>query len=405
MKSHFNPSAYLPEPMTKLALRLESEGHPTYWVGEDLSRAVLNQTPVRFSFLTTATSQQILKSLPSAVPTRSLGRSFVVPTSAGPVDLAPLGAGHTLEDNLSRRGFTLLGLAWRPADQEGTDVQNGMRDLQDGHLRCMGAPITDLSQAPARALQAACLAAEYRLTVDPSLQSAMGLAFKDQSEGIPKPELRSHLNRLLLIPDPTPGVDLLRSTGIERQLGLGQGGDSARLMALSPIDLGLRWMIWLRNGRGTRPLRKLGTGLDLTRRIQNLLAAHPIEERFPQRRGRSLRKWCARLGDEDCEKLVELRKNELKRHPNGQDSESQIRLKTLIGAIAEESAEIEAGQKAIKPLLGGREIMDLLNLPPGPEVGAALLFMKEKIESDPTQNNPSTLTELLKSWAAEKKHA
>ena len=176
-------------------------------------------------------------------------------------------------------------------------------------------------------------------------------------------------------------------------------------MALSPIDLGLRWMIWLRNGRGTRPLRKLGTGLDLTRRIQNLLAAHPIEERFPQRRGPSLRKWCARLGDEDCEKLVELRKNELERHPNGQDSESQIRLKTLIGVIAEESAEIEAGQKAIKPLLGGREIMDLLNLPPGPEVGAALLFMKEKIESDPTQNNPSTLTELLKSWAAEKKHA
>ena len=61
----------LPEARHRLALLLEERGYATYWVGEGLTRAAIGKEPLSYSFVTSATPEQIIAALPTAVPTRS----------------------------------------------------------------------------------------------------------------------------------------------------------------------------------------------------------------------------------------------------------------------------------------------------------------------------------------------
>ena len=231
------------------------------------------------------------------------------------MNLAPLAPGESIEENLNRRGFRLLAMAWRPSLDEWADPHSGRKDLSKRSLSSVQSASKDLAQAPVRVLQAARLMAQLGLRCDPALEAAMGEAYRAGSRQVPTCELRRELSRLLLCQDPSPGIELLRVTGVDRQLGVGGREDAGRLMALMPLDLGLRWAIWLRNASGTQPLRKLRVDVDTTARVQRLSASHPIEERSPRRRGRTLRKFFEQVGPADFQNLVRLRTEELRDAP------------------------------------------------------------------------------------------
>ena len=56
---------------------------------------------------------------------------------------------------------------------------------------------------------------------------------------------------------------------------------------------------------------------------------------------------------------------------------------------------------AIRPPLDGRQVMELLDLPPGPGVGEALAFLMElRMERGPIPEDEAV--ELLRAWAAER---
>ena len=394
-----DPAKNLPEAIFKQAVLMEEQGHKTYWVGEGLARAIDGKPPSGFSLVTSASPEQIISLLPSAVPTRSGGRSFLVPSAEGPFDLTPLGPDESIDENLNRRGFRLLAMAWRPSLDEWTDPYSGRENLSERSLRCVRSAPKDLAQAPVRVLQAARLTAHLGLRVDPSLEAAMGEAYRAGSRQVPTCHLRGELSRLILCEDPSPGIELLRVTGVDRQLGVGGREDAGRLMALMPLDLGLRWAIWMRNASGTRPLRKLRVDVDTTLRVQRLSASHPIEERSPRRRGRTLRKFFEQIGPEDFQKLIRLRTEELREVPGEEAEHSRIELESLTAAVAAESAQAEKEKKRIRPVLGGQDIMNALKMPPGPKVGIALAFLTDHVNAHPESNTAAELTKLLKEWA------
>ena len=394
-----DPTNALPDPITKLALLLEEQGHATYWVGEGLSRAVDGKAPRQFSFVTSAQPEEIVSSLPTAVPTRSQGLSFVVPSASGPIDLASLRPGETIEANLAERGFRVLAMAWRASTQEWIDPHEGQGDLLARRLRCIHEPSRDLARDPLRVLQAARLVADLALGVDPSLEAAMEEAYRDGSAGVPTCRLRNEIHRLLLCPDPSTGIELLRITRVDQQLGVGGREDAGPLMAVMPSDLTLRWTIWLRNAVGSRPLRKLRVDIDTAHAVQRLLTSHPIEERFPKRRGRTLRKRCEQIGEENYQKLIRLRTEEL-RAAEGEAAEvSRSALRKLAQDIEEETRQAEEERKRVDPVIGGQEIMKILGLPPGPQVGAALGFLRRHVAAHPDENTPDHLIALLQEWS------
>ena len=290
-------------------------------------------------------------------------------------------------------------MAWRPTLDEWTDPHSGRKDLSERALNSVRSASQDLAQAPVRVLQAARLMAQLGLRVDPSVEATMGEAYRAGSREVPTCNLRREISRLLLCEDPAPGVELLRVTGVDQQLGVGGREDAGRLMALMPADLGLRWVIWLRNASGTRPLRKLRVDVDTTARVQRLSASHPIEERSPRRRGRSLRKWYEQIGAEDFQILVRLRKEELRNVPGDDAERRRIELGGLAAAVAAESAKAEKEKKLIRPVLGGQDIMGALKMQPGPKIGTALAFLTDHVNAHPESNTRAELISLLKEWA------
>jgi hypothetical protein len=85
--------------------------------------------------------------------------------------------------------------------------------------------------------------------------------------------------------------------------------------------------------------------------------------------------------------------------PGEEAERSRIELEGLAAAVAAESAEAKKEKKQIKPVLGGQDIMNALNMQPGPKVGIALAFLTNHVNAHPESNTPAELINLLKEWA------
>lgn len=394
------PSRALPEPVAELTAQLEAMGHATYWVGEGLTETLLGRSPSSWSFVTRAQPANLIAALPTAIPTRPKGRAFVIPSKAGPVDMAPLPPETPVDDHLKGRGFSVISMAWRHGSQEWHDPTGGLKDLEDRQLRSAQKAEEDFRQSPHRILQAARLTASLHLDVDPAIESAMKAVFATRCRNVPACDLRQELHRLLLTDDPTRGIELLHRTSVDTVLGLAHREDHARLMAEAPRDLGLRWFIWLREARGARALRRLRIDPDLATRVRRLLAVYPLEKKIPRRKGRALRKAFERIGQSDFEKLMEIRHRELEGIEGDAANHSRDELQALFWAFAAELEEVAQEASKITPVLGGTEVMRLLDLPPGPQVGAALSFLEKSVNADPECNTQDALEALLRQWAS-----
>ena len=290
-------------------------------------------------------------------------------------------------------------MAWRPSQSHWLDPYDGQMDLTQGQLSCIDSALEDLSHSPLRVLQAARLVADLSLRAEPSLEAAMGETYREGSAKVPTCHLRNELKQLLLCEDPTPGIELLRVTGVDQQLGLGGREDAGSLMARTPRDLPLHWTVWLRESTGTRPLRKLRVDSDTTSHVQRLSASHPIEECFPQRRGRTLRKRCEQMGEENYRKLIHLRTEELRDQEGDAAEGSRIALRKLTEAIEAETRQAQEESQRVEPVIGGKEIMEILQCPPGPQIGAALDFLRKHIAAHPHENTTDHLRRVLQDWS------
>lgn len=80
------------------------------------------------------------------------------------------------------------------------------------------------------------------------------------------------------------------------------------------------------------------------------------------------------------------------------------RLQRTYDHLVERIAEIQEkeGIAAVRPDLDGNEIMEILDLKPGPEVGQAWAFMKDlRLEVGPLSRDEA-IAELLKWWESKK---
>ncbi len=122
--------------------------------------------------------------------------------------------GRSLEEDLSRRDFTINAMAARLPGYELVDPFGGLDALKDKVLRTPGRPEDSFNDDPLRILRAARFAAKLGFEVAPEVRAAMteqagGLAKKVSVERI-----TGELTKLMLAPDPARGIDLLVRTGV-----------------------------------------------------------------------------------------------------------------------------------------------------------------------------------------------
>ncbi len=135
------------------------------------------------------------------------------PGSRKPADVS---YGTSLEADLRRRDFTVNAMAARLPSLELVDPFGGLRDLRDRVLRTPGSPEESFTDDPLRIMRAARFTAQLGFTVTPEVAGAMR-QLAPRLAVVSAERIRDELSKLLLAPgprDPVRGIELMVDTGV-----------------------------------------------------------------------------------------------------------------------------------------------------------------------------------------------
>ncbi len=121
--------------------------------------------------------------------------------------------GDSLEGDLARRDFTVNAMALQLPQRTLVDPADGLADLLAGRLTTPGAPEVSFGDDPLRMLRAARFVSQLGFVVDePTVHAMHELA--PRLEIVSAERIRDELSKLLRTADPVPGIRLLVDAGI-----------------------------------------------------------------------------------------------------------------------------------------------------------------------------------------------
>ncbi|MGW3011684.1 CCA tRNA nucleotidyltransferase [Streptomyces sp. NPDC001219] len=354
--------------------------------------------------------------------------------------------GDSIEQDLVRRDFTVNAMAVLLPQKEFVDPHDGLEDLAARVLRTPGTPEESFSDDPLRMMRAARFAAQLDFAVDPEVFAAMK-AMSDRIEIVSAERVRDELNKLILAPHPREGLRLLVESGLsghvlpelpalrlesdehhrhkdvyehsltvlEQAIDLEENGpDLVLRLAALLHDIGKpRTRRFEKDGRvsfhhhevvGAKMTKKRMTALkysnDLVKDVSRLVELHL---RF---HGYGTGEWT----DSAVRRYVRDAGPQLERLHKLTRSDCTTRNKRKAGALSraydgleERIARLQDQEEldAIRPDLDGNEIMEVLGLRPGPEVGKAYKQMLEiRLEHGPMERD-AAIAALKEWWAAQ----
>ncbi len=342
-------------------------------------------------------------------------------------------------DDLSRRDFTVNAMALEvtSADPGLIDPFGGLDDLLAGRLRTPLDPEVSFSDDPLRMLRAARFIAGYGLEPDPALRAAV-VGMADRLSIVSAERVRDELVKLLMVEDPSAGLWFVHDTGLADRF---LPELPAMRLEQDPIhrhkDVLAHTIAVVAQSARTPEVRLAAlfhdVGKPRTRSIQGggvsfhhheVVGARMTRDRmralkFPNRTvddvtqlvylhlrfhtyqmgwtDSAVRRFVRDAGPLLGELLALTRADCTTR--NRRKAEALAR---RIDELEERIGELRRSEelRAIRPDLDGREVMDHLGLPPGPEVGRALEHLLElRLEHGPLGHDRA-LEELDRWWAA-----
>lgn len=356
--------------------------------------------------------------------------------------------GDSLVVDLGRRDFTVNAMAISLPDRRFEDPYGGIVDLAHRVLRTPGTPEESFSDDPLRMLRAARFAAQLGFEVDPAVVAAMrGMAERIQI--ISAERVRDELVKLLLAPDPRRGLSLLVDTGLaayvlpelpalqlerdehhrhkdvyqhsltvlEQAIALeerlpGGGPDLVSRLAALLHDVGKpRTRKFLDDGTVTfhhhdvvgaklvrsrmKALRFSGDQIDAVGKLVELhLRFHGYGS--GEWTDAAVRRYVRDAGDQ-VERLHVLTRADCTTRNRRKAERLQRTYDDLEARIARLSVEEELA--AIRPDLDGNQIMEILGIGPGREVGAAYQHLLEvRLDHGPMSYEAAKAA--LLEWAA-----
>jgi poly(A) polymerase len=121
--------------------------------------------------------------------------------------------GDNLEGDLARRDFAMNAMALLLPAHKFVDPYGGLADVANQVIRTPGSPEDSFSDDPLRMMRAARFAAQLDFTPDPAVVAAM-TAMAERITIVSAERVRDELIKLVCAPHPRIGLDLLVSTGL-----------------------------------------------------------------------------------------------------------------------------------------------------------------------------------------------
>jgi len=276
-----------------------------------------------------------------------------------------------IEEDLSRRDFTVNSMAIDLSSKELIDPFNGQKDFADGVLRTPLNPDISFSEDPLRMLRAARFTCRFELTPTKKMVQSMK-ALAPRLEIVSPERIREEFDKFLEVRNPEPGFKLLLKTKIYK-LFLPEINDKENIrknggyksLSQLPIDPLVRLAALLLNTSAKEceyRMKKLKYSNERISQTQLLIQSTKTIETKPID-NESYRKWYFQTADLR-DTAIELAKINKK-------------LKEIISEMEKTKISLEHELHDFSVPLTGAEIMELLKIQEGPEVGEAVQYLQE----------------------------
>lgn len=336
----------------------------------------------------------------------------------------------TIEEDLSRRDFTVNAMAIDPADANGAiiDPFSGAADLKDKTVRTVGDSKERFNEDALRLLRAVRFSVELGFEIEfntrRAIESEAGLL-----EMISKERVRDELAKIIMAPRASDGIVLLESLDLLRYVlpelreGIGVGQNlhhiysvfehsvrSLEYTAKQGYSLPVRLAALLHDVG--KPRTKAGDGLhstfyqheyvgarmvakaldrlkfsrDIVERVVRLVRYHMFYYNVGEVSEAGVRRFLMRVGPEHIDDLLKVR--EADRIGSGVPKAFPYKLRHLL-FMMEKVKHDPISPKMLK--IGGEDIMRELAVPPGPKIGQVLAILLEEVIEDPAKNTEEHL--------------
>jgi tRNA nucleotidyltransferase (CCA-adding enzyme) len=449
----------IPDDVRSVCRRLRQAGFESYLVGGSVRDLLVGRNVGDFDVATSARPEETLRVFGArfSVPTGLAHGTVTVLAGSPPrfrqVEVTTFrgeGAyldgrhpsvvtfGATLPEDLSRRDFTMNAIAYDPETGAIIDLHQGQQDIARRLVRTVGDPILRFSEDGLRPMRAVRQATQLGFDVDASTLAAISATLASFRK-VSAERVRDELFKLLQAPHPSRGIELMRQTGLLAEVlpellsGVGCSQNRfhkhdvyqhclATLDAV-PADPILRLVALLHDvGKpaartphpsepgdftffkheylGAEMVEGIAGRLRLSRAETELVVALVSNHMFyytPEWTDGTVRRFVNRVQADRIGALFSLREADIISRGRGEDPEGETReLRARIARVAAEDAAMRVKDLAVN----GADVMRVLGVGPGPQVGQILNRLLECVLDDPALNQKETLERLIPQVAA-----
>ncbi|MCP6720222.1 MAG: CCA tRNA nucleotidyltransferase [Patescibacteria group bacterium] len=338
---------------------------------------------------------------------------------------------ETIEEDLSRRDFTVNALALSFVEGiagEIIDPHGGQKDLKEKIIRTVGNPRERFSEDALRLMRVVRLAAELGFKVDKetakAIQDEAGLL-----EMIAKERIREELVKIIMTLRAATGIVMLEDYKLLRYImpelreGIGCGQNKHHIYTVFdhnvralnytaekkyPFHIRLAALLHdvgkPRTKRGEGPnstfynhevvgakltikiLDRLHFSKDIVEKVAHLVRSHLFYYNVGEVTEGGVRRFLRRVGPENVDDLIKVR--EADRIGSGVPKAVPYKIRHLLFMV-EKVKNDPISPKMLK--VDGGDVMRVLGIKPGPEIGQILSILLEEILDDPSKNTSEHL--------------
>lgn len=446
--------ARIPAAVIALCRRLNQAGHQAYLAGGGVRDLLLGRPPADFDVATSARPEQVMESFGAtyAIPTGLQHGTVTVLAGEGPsrqpVEVTTFrGEGayldgrrpssvtyvSSLEEDLSRRDFTMNAIGYDPLARRLCDPFDGRGDLARRVVRAVGDPVQRFREDGLRPMRAVRQATQLGFEIDPATLGAIGETL-DVFRLVSAERIRDEMYKLLGAPRPSLGLELMRTTGLLGEV-LPELLESVGVTQnrFHKFDV-YRHTLAVVDGTHGDPVVRLGAllhdigkprarqpregapgefsffkheyvGADMAAAICRrwklstadrervvAIVAHHMFFYTPDWTDGTVRRFVRRVGGEVVGALFALREGDIVGRGFGEDPEAELgELRRRIAEVASADAALRVTDLAID----GKDVMRILNIGPRRLIGVVLERLLERVLDDPALNQRATLEALV----------
>lgn len=423
---------------------LKSRGFAAYLVGGCVRDSLLGFPPSEWDITTSAQPEEVIKIFAKTIPTGLAYGTITVMLPDGQYEVTtfrsdekyvdgrhPLNVRFTddIHKDLSRRDFTVNALAYDPETDRLIDDCDGQGDLKNKIIRSVGDPAARFSEDGLRPVRACRFAAKLGFEIEPKTFAAIAKTLPIVKK-VAVERIHDEIMKLLAADKPSLGFEPMRRSGLlklilpelETCFGVGQppqfhqydvywhslySCDAApkndpilRLAALlhdiakPRCKAGDTFYNHDQAGAALaenilKRLKFSGNDID---RISNLVANHMFDYTSAWSDS-AVRRFLRRIGGvSNVADLFALRRADVEAMVKINNGEYLLELQKRIDKIVAEEHALNVNDLRVD----GHDVMQTLNLLPGPRVGQILNDLLEKVLDDPSLNERETLLRLIK---------